>query len=146
PLELLAEEEEQLLPVLVETGQPDGPADRVARVIARSLRLGNPAAVVYPRVGVPRATPPIPVARAVKVARAALGHHLQLAADGTAGLRLIRVREGLELGDGIDVRGRHVATVGARVDVADSVDRDVVGVRPRTVHGEAIGRPNLAAT
>ena len=144
-LEFLAPEEEQLLLVLVETRERDRPAERVAGVVARGLRLRDlrRLALVQIRVGVPVRAPSVPVAGAVERLRAALGDDLQLAADGAPVLGLVGVGQDLELGDGVDVRRRHVAAVVAGVDVGDAVDRDVVRVRPLAVHGEA-ARPSRA--
>src|SRR5213593_1185522 len=105
-LEFLAPEEEQLFLLFVETGERDRPAERVAGVVARGLRLGDlrRLALVQVRVGVPRRAPSVPVAGAAEILRAALGDDLQLAADGAPVLRLVRVSQDLELGDGVDVR------------------------------------------
>src|SRR6186713_78099 len=93
PLEFLAPEEEQLLLVLVETREKDRPAERVAGVVARGLRLRDlrRLALVQIGVGVPVRAPSVPVARAAELLRAALGDDLQLAADGTPVLRLVGV-------------------------------------------------------
>ena len=145
PLVLLAEEEEQLLLLLVEAREEDRAADGVAGVVARGLgqRDLRLDALVEPGVGVPVRAPPVPVAGSVEVARAALGDHLHLRADGAAVLGLVGVREDLELGDGVDVGRRHVAAVVAGVDVGDAVDRHVVGVRPLAVHRESCDCPRF---
>ena len=144
-LEFLAPEEEQLFLLFVETGERDRPAERIAGVVARGLRLRDlrRLALVQVRVGVPRRAPSVPVAGAVEVLRAALRDDLQLAADGAPVLRLVRVGQDLELGDGVDVRRRHVASVIAGVDVGDTIDRDVVRVGPLAVHGEAVDGAEL---
>src|SRR5690606_24931780 len=110
-------------------------------------RLGrlDAVAVVRPAVGVPAGAPAVPVAGPVELLGAALGDDLYLAAHGAPVLRLIGVRQDLELGDGVDVGARHVAAVVAGVDVRDAVDRDVVRVLPLAVDGEAVGRLRRAA-
>ena len=147
PLKLLAPEEEQLRLVFIEPREGHWPANRVAGVVARrvGLRDGGRVPVVQPRVRVPTRPASIPIAGAVEALRAALGDNLHLAADGPPVFRLVRVREDLELGDGIDVRRHHVATVVAGVDVGHAVNRDVVGFGSLTVHGETVDRPELGA-
>ena len=141
-LVFLAPEEEQLFLVGVEAREHDRSADRVAGVVARGLRLRDfrRLALVQVRIRIPRRAPSAPVAGPVEVLRAALRDHLQLAANGATVLRLVGVGQDLELGDGIDVRRRHVAAVITGVDVGDAVDRDVVRVRPLAVHGEVADR------
>ena len=71
----------------VEAREEDRPAERVAGVVARGLRLGSISGViafVQARVGVPARAPSVPVAGAVELPPAALGDDLQLAADGAS--------------------------------------------------------------
>ncbi len=144
-LEFLAPEEEQLFLLLVEARERDWAAERVAGVVAGRLLLRDfrRLALVQVRVGVPIRAPSVPVAGAVEALRAALGDDLELTTDGAPVLRLVGVGQDLELGNGVDVGRRHVAAVIAGVDVGDTVDRDVVRVRPLAVDGETADRAEL---
>ena len=155
-LELLAPEEEELLLVRVEDARDvDRAADGVAVVV--TLRRGRiddaavtdrrrrPRPKVGPGVGVPVGPAAEPVARAVEGLGPALGHHLHLRAHRASVLRLVRVRQDLELADGLGVGGGHVAGVVAGVDVGDTVDRHVVGGLALAVHADAAQVAHLVA-
>ena len=68
---------------------------------------------------------------------AAFGHHGDLSAGIAAVLGLILSGENLELGDGIGADGDVLAAIGAGVDIADTVDGELVHGAAVPVHIDA---------
>ncbi len=75
----------------------------------------------------------IPVAAAVEITGAALGHHRDLRAGVAAVLGLIHAGQDLELSHGIQADGDVLAAIGAGIDIADTVDRELIFSAPAAV-------------
>ena len=122
-----------------ELGNVDRSADGVTGIVIPEEGLGETAHVVDEGVGVEAVVAVVPVAAAVELVGAALGHEGDLAADAASVLRLIAAGEDLEFGDGIRAHADVHAAIVAGVHVADAVDGELILRGAGAVHREGVG-------
>ena len=111
------------------SGDVDGPAERRAERVVAVLGPRNIGAVVEEVVGVEILIAHVPVAAAVVILAAGLGHHFHYRSSVACVFRLVTVEDHLDLADGI--QGRDARKRGGRSQIVahDSVhSEDIVAV------------------
>ncbi len=110
---------------VVATGLADRAAHRVAVDVALVDRFGVAVLLVHPAVLVPVGVDLVVVGRSAEAIRAGLRDGRDLNTARPSVLRLVALRQHLDLGDRLDVHVEHRAVV-ARVHGRDAVHHDVV--------------------
>ena len=122
----MAKEKEQLV-LSVYFRQENRSANRVSGVVVPEKLTGQPFGIVQPAIRVQAVVAVIPIAAAMELVGAALCHHRDLRPGVAAVFGLIDARENLEFLRRIQTDRYVLLAVVAGINVADSVDGEIVG-------------------
>src|ERR1700692_355228 len=119
------------------TGGGTRPVEHWPRIVEPEQVPRQASDIIQKGVGVQIVMPVIEIAAAMELVSAALGHQRNLCARVPPVLSLIRPGQDFEFRHGIEAHSHVLATVGASIDIANAINRELVLGATVTVDLEA---------